>query len=208
MIKALLLILNPARTWDRIQQAHDSLLGVLMLYLVPLLVITLGAEGYGLVQWGRWQGQFARLRFFTPGEAVIIQTAQFIVSLITVFVGAFLVKSMGETFHGRHSFRQSFIVAAYGLGPYFLLHLLDVAPVANPWMSWAIGICLSAGVLYQGLPKIMEPDPPHAFGLYLMSCILLIFMTGLIRFVTAWFFQGEFVYVQRAVSALGARLPL
>ena len=206
MIKALLLILNPAKTWDRIHLARRGLGLVLVVYLIPLLVITLAAEGYGLVQWGRWQGQFAHLKLFTAGEAVVIQVAQFIIWLVAVFVGAFLVKSMGETFHGRHSLRQSFTVTAYGLGPLFLLHLLDVAPVVSPWLSWGIGVCLCAGVLYQGLPKIMEPDPPHAFGLYLVSCILLVFISGLIRFVTAWYFKGEFLSLQRFVADLGARL--
>jgi len=81
-------------------------------------------------------------------------------------------------------------VVAYGLSPLFLLRLTEVHPAVNPWLAWAIGITLTIRVLYSGIPKIMEPDPPHAFGLFLMSSIFLLFITGLIRFITDWYLQA------------------
>jgi len=63
-------------------------------------------------------------------------------------------------------------------------------------------------VLYQGVPRMMEPDPPHAFGLYLMSSLLLLFITGLARFVTAWYLQGKFLTVDAFVTSLAERLHL
>ncbi len=77
----------------------------------------------------------------------------------------------------------------------------------SPWVTWTIGIVLSIGVLYQGIPRMMEPDPPHAFGLYLMSAVLLCLITGLERFVTAWYLQGKFVKLDSVISNLAARLP-
>ena len=207
MIKALLLIINPTTTWDRISQARNSLGFVLFAYLLPMLVLVSAAEGYGLVALGKWQGQVAQLRRFSVNEAVLIQSAQLVMWLLVVFAGALLVKSLGETFHGRHTLRQSFTVVAYGLGPMFLLRLLDVAPVVSPWLTWGIGICLTAGVLYEGVPKVMDPDPPHAFGLYLVSCVLLIMITGLVRFITAWYFQGRFIPLHKAISGLAEQLP-
>ena len=74
-------------------------------------------------------------------------------------------------------------------------------------MSWAIGIILSIAVLYHGVPRMMEPDPSHAFGLYFMSALLLVLVTGLVRFVTAAYLQGKFPKLQAIVSDLAARLP-
>ena len=37
---------------------------------------------------------------------------------------------------------------------------------------------LSIKILYHGVPRIMLPDPPDAFGLYLMSALLLTMVTG------------------------------
>ena len=80
-------------------------------------------------------------------------------------------------------------------------------PGISPWVAWAIGICLSVAVLYQGVPRIMEPDPPHAFGLFLMSALLLVLITGLVRFATAAYLQGKFPALQSLISDLAARLP-
>ena len=137
----------------------------------------------------------------------MVATAQLLVSLCVVFAGASLLKALGETFHGRHTYHQAFTAVAYGLSPFFLLRLLDVVPGINPWVSWAIGILLSAAVLYHGVPRMMAPDPAHAFGLFLMSMLLLALVTGLVRFVTAAFMQGKFPRLQVIVSDLAARLP-
>jgi len=85
--------------------------------------------------------------------------------------------------------------------------LLDAFSGVPPWVSWSIGIILSIGVLYQGVPRMLEPDPPHAFGLYLMSGLLLLLITGMARFVTAWYLEGKFTGLEVLISNLAARLP-
>jgi hypothetical protein len=207
MIKALLLIFEPTATWEGIFRAQRSLGFILAIYLLPLLLITSAAEGYGLVHWGKWQGVVGRLKPFPLGEAVVVEAAQILVSLGVVFCGASLVKSIGETFHGRHTYAQAFTAVAYSMGPFFLLRLLDTFPGISPWVAWAIGICLTVAALYQGVPRMMAPDPPHAFGLYLMSALLLVLISGLVRFTSAKYLQGEFPALQSLISNLAARLP-
>ena len=207
MINALLLIFEPSAAWERIFRARRSLAMILALYLLPLLVLVGFAEGYGLVQWGKWQGEIARLKKYSVNETVIFEVAQLVLALIIVFISSQLLKSIGETFHGRHSFTQAFTTIAYGLGPLFLFRFLDAFPSVSPWVSWPIGIVLSVGVMYQGVPRIMEPDPPHAFGLYLMTTLLLVLITGLARFLTAWYLAGKFVKLESTVNGLAARLP-
>lgn len=207
MIKALLLIINPAGTWEGIFRARRSLVFVLVVYLFPLLLLASAAEGYGLVHWGKWQGEISRIKQFPIREAEVIETAQFLLALVVIFVGANMIKSIGETFHGRHTYSQTFTAVAYGLSPLFLLRLLDAFPGISPWLSWAIGIILSIAVLYHGVPRMMEPDPPHAFGLFFMSALLLALVTGLVCLVTASYMQGKFAKLQVIISDLAARLP-
>ena len=208
MIKALLLIFEPIATWEGILRARRSMGFILAIYLLPLLLITSAAEGYGLVHWGKWQGEVGRLKTFSPGEAVLVEAAQFLLSLGVVFVGAHLLKSIGETFHGRHTYAQAFTAVAYSMGPLFLLRLLDVFAEHLPLGE--LGPLESASplaVLYQGVPRMMDPDPSHAFGLYLMSALLLVLVSGLVRFATAAYLQGKFPALQSLISNLAARLP-
>jgi hypothetical protein len=127
--------------------------------------------------------------------------------LFVIFMGANLLKSIGETFHGRHTFTQAFATVAYSLGPLFLLRLLDAFQGVSFWVSWSIGIILTVAVMYHGVPRMMEPDPSHAFGLYLMSALLLVLVTGLVRFVTGSYLQGKFPVLQQFVTETAARLP-
>lgn len=207
MIKALLLIFEPISTWEGIFRARRSMAFVVVAFLLPLLLLTTAGEAYGLVHWGKWQGEFGHLKKFSAAEAVVVGGAQILLSLVIIFVGANLIKSVGETFHGRHTYPQAFTTVAYGLSPLFVLRLLDAFSGISPWVSWAIGIILSIAVLYYGVPRMMEPDPAHAFGLFFMSALLLVLVTGMVRFVTAAYLQGRFSKLQAVVSELAARLP-
>jgi hypothetical protein len=202
MIKALLLVFDSGRTWDGIARAHRSTGFILFAYLMPLLLLTSAVEGWGLVHWGEHQGNVNYIRRFTLQEAVFFELAQLALTVVITFVGAWIIKSLGETFHGKHTINQCFTVVAYGLGPLFTLRLLDALPI-SPWIAWAFGIMLCTAVLYQGVPRIMRPDPPHAFGLYLMSALMLTIATGLARFVLTWYLQGRFKTAATALHNLG-----
>jgi hypothetical protein len=206
MIKALLLIFEPIDAWERVVRAQRSLVFMLTTFLLPLLGLTSLAEGCGLVLWPRHLGDSDRVREFTVAEAAVFEVAQLILSLVVVFLGAKLIKYIGETFHGRHNYTKAFTVVAYGLSPLFMVRLFDAFPKISPWVTWTLGILLSLAVLYQGVPRVMEPDPPHAFGLFLVSALLLVIITGLARFLTAWYLQGEFKSVEKLISDLIARM--
>ena len=207
MIKALFLIFEPMQAWDRVAKARRGLGFILGLYLLPTMLLVALAEGFGLVKWGKVQFNTELVRRFTVGEAAIYEAAQTLLMLAVVFAGAHSIKMLADTFRGRNSYTQAFKVAAYGLSPVFLLRLLDAFQSSNPWLTWIIGIMLTFKVLYHGVPMVMLPDPPHAFGLYFMSSLLLLLVTGLERFVTAWYLSGHFVPLENFVSQLAAKLP-
>jgi hypothetical protein len=207
MIKALLLIVEPNATWEGIVRARRSLGFILVLYLLPLLLVTSAAEGFGLVHWGKWQPDLGRLRTFSLEETLLVEAAQILFAFGVVFICAYLLKSLGETFHSRNNYTQALTAITYSLGPVFLFRLLDAFARVSPWVGWAIGICLTVGVLYQGVPRLMAPDPSHAFGLYFMTALLVLLVSGLVRFATAAYLQGKFPALQSLILSLSARLP-
>lgn len=207
MIKALLLIFLPVPTWDQIAAAQRKWGSILLLYFLPFLSLTSFVEGYGLVHWARQRGRIPHRVTFSAGEAFVYEVMATVLFVIIVSVLAKLIKVLGETFHGRHTFKQTFTVAAYGMGPILLLRFFNAIPGVSPWVTWIIGITLAAGTLYYGLPVIMRPDPPHALGLYMMSCLLLLFVTGLGVFVTVWYLQGRFTVLESFISRVAEQLP-
>jgi len=191
MIKTFLLIFNPADAWDGIIQARRSLLFILALYLLPLLILTSLGEAYGLIHWGKMQGAASLPRTFSVNQALQFEVVYIILALLIVFVGAQVVKSMGDTFHSRNTYAQTFTLISYGLGPVFLLRFFDAFTPVSPWATWGVGILLTSAILYHGVPKVMEPDPPHAFGLYVVTSFVLFLATGLARLITAMYLQGR-----------------
>ena len=202
MIKALLLIFDTVATWERIAQAQRRVGFIFVFFLLPLLGFTSAVEGFGLWRWGKPRGEVSWMKRFSVSEAAVFEVAQVVLWLLIIFVSAKVLKSVCETFHGQCSYTPAFATVAYGLSPLFLVHLLDVFPAVSPWVTWGLGISLSIAVLYQGVPRMMEPDPPHAFGLYLMSALTVLLATGLLRFVTAWYLQGEFGKLETLLSGV------
>src|SRR5262245_42838875 len=122
MIKALLLIAFPIPTWERIATAKRSWFTILLTYFLPFVILTCVVEGDGLVKWGKPRGKIPHDIQFTMSHAIKYEVAKAVIFVGVVFILAVLIKSLGETFHGRHSFNQAFTVAAYGLGPLLLFH--------------------------------------------------------------------------------------
>jgi hypothetical protein len=208
MIKALFLIFEPDVQWERVAQNQRGLKFMLTSYLMPMLLIVAAVEGFGLVEWGKWQSNIGQIKHFYLGEALIFEMAQLLLTFVVVAVCAHLVKSVGDTFHVRNTYQQAFTTVIYGLSPLFLIRLFDALPIVNPWLSWAVGIMLSVKTLYSGIPRIMEPDPPNAFGLFVMSSVLLAMVTGLERFITAWYLSGHCQPISDFISHIAAKLPL
>ena len=207
MIKALFLIFEPEAAWNRVALSRRGLGYIVGLYLLPMMLIVGVAEFFGLVKWGRWQSSLGQIHYFKVKEALIYETAELLLMAVIILAGAHFIKSLGDTFHVRHTYAKTLTVVIYGLSPVFLLRLLDVFPTVNLWLPWAIGIMLTIKVLYHGVPRIMLPDPPDAFGLYLMSALLLAMVTALERFISAGCLGGNFKPVENFISDLAARLP-
>lgn len=207
MIKALFLIFEPEAAWNRVALSRRGIGFTVALYLLPMMLIVGVVEVFGLVKWGRWQPAMGAIKTFPMREALIYETAELLLMGVIILAGAHFIKALGDTFHVRHTYEKTLTVVIYGLSPVFLLRLLDVFPNINLWMPWAIGIMLTIKVLYTGVPRIMLPDPPDAFGLYLMSALLLAMITALERFITAGCLGGNFKPVANFISDLAARLP-
>ncbi len=204
MIKALFLIFERGPAWDRIAEARRGFATVFFFNLVPMLLIVAVAEGFSLTHWGKWRPFYKDYNIFSLKQAVTYEVAQSVFNVLAVLAAARLVEVMGKTFHGRNTFTQGFTAVVFGLSPMFLMRLLDVAPTMSPYVSWMLGIGISVWILYQGLPRIMAPDPTHAFGLYISTSMVLFLITGMVRVLTALYLTGN-VAVQH--SYIGRKLP-
>lgn len=205
MIKALLLIFRPVQTWGGIDSAKRSVAFILCLHLLPLLLITSVAEGYGLMNWGKQhKGETSQVRTYELKQVIAIEVVQGVALLGMVFLGAFAAKSFAETFHNRSKFREAFTAVAYGASPLLLMRLGDLFPSLSVWVPWAVGIVLMVSVLYLGLPCLLRPDPPHAFGLYVMTSLTLVVVNAIMRLFIYFFHKGNFPKLEQMLNGLAS----
>jgi len=202
MIKALLLIFRPVQTWGGIDAANRSIAYVFCLHLLPLILLTSVAEGYGLMRWGHSHGHYVKK--YELQQAIALESAQTLVYVGLAFLGAYATKTYAATFHRRSTFRQSFTAVAYGLAPMLLLRLGDLIVGLNAWVPWAAGMVLTVAVLYLGLPCLLKPDPPHAFGLYVMTSLTLVVMFGIWRLMNFQFNLGAFPKLDHLLESLAS----
>lgn len=205
MIKALLLVFRPAQTWGAIEAAKRSVAYILCVYLLPMILITSVAEGYGLMHWGKLhKGEVTEVRTFNLTKVLVMEVAQSVGLIGMVFLGAFAAKSFAETFHRRSKFSEAFTAVAYAAGPLLMMRFGDLFPTLNVWVPWAVGIILMVSVLYLGLPCMLRPDPPHAFGLYVMTSITIVMVNAVMRLFVYFFHQGGFPKIEHWLNGMGS----
>lgn len=208
MIKALLLLVRPVQTWDGIDRSARSIAFILLVHLLPLIILTSAAEGYGLMHWGKkHKGDMTFVKHYELKEVVVIETAQSLLLLGMVFLGAYAAKAFAGTFHRRHTFRHAFTAVAFGCTPLITMRLGDLSATLNPWIPWAVGMVLTIAVLYHGLPCILKPDPPHAFGLFFMTSLTLSVINAMLRLVSSFYFMGRFPEMEKFVMDLAGVAP-
>jgi len=186
MITALLLIFDSSATWEKIgTRQNHSIWRVFVSYLLPLMLLSIAGESFGLLKFGMWEGDILP-RLVKPSQELVIryEAVKTLLDLLTIFGGAWVLKKVGEGFQRKHPYRDCFATLGYSLGPFFLVRLLDGVPAINTWVCYSVGILLVLSALYTGIPRVMKPDPSNALGVYLIASFSLIVITALAQFLS------------------------
>ena len=191
MLKVFFLIFDPGPTWEKVAQKKRGLAYILPTCIVPLILLITVAEGWSIHKFGKWRPKFDRFMQFDLHEIAAFELTQAVALLAMVFLAALLLYIAGNTFHGQRTYRQVFAVVAYGFSPLLLVRLLDAAPLMNQWTTWVFGVGLMIWILYQGVPRVIQPDPTHTFGIYLTAIIIMVLTSGVARVFATMYLQGE-----------------
>jgi hypothetical protein len=173
MINAILLILSPGPTWKRLASANRSPVWVILLYLLPILVITCGVEAWSLTTYGTQEVSIQKMQKVSLDLAMRYATTHVVLGMASVFLCAYMVHAIVGGIHTRHNFSQCLNISAYALGSAYLLRIADAWDFLNTWVVLAAAVFIIFSVLYAGVPQIIKPDPAKAFGLYLTVAVML-----------------------------------
>jgi hypothetical protein len=202
MIRALNLLIAPAKTWERMALKPPGAATVLAISLLPLIAITFAVEAYGLLKLGDTTGDMGRINL--PLERVIRYEGFYAVaSIVVILAGTFLLKSVAESFGVPCTFGGCFVLMGCGFTPIFLLRMPDGIPQVSTWICWAVGAVLSVRILYHGVALWLKPEQTKGFGLFLVSVVYTFVLSGLVHFAAVQVLRGRLlknVYPDKAVA--------
>jgi hypothetical protein len=207
ILKDVFLMIRPAQTWDRVVVQKRGAWFVFAVYLLPMLLLLGFVEGHGLMLLGRQQVARGGFNRFTLSKVFVYETANLLLALVLMVVAAIFIKFLANTCFKRNHLAQSLTVLFFAMGPMYLVELFNGFLNMYVWLTWLAGIYLVVGTLYHGLPRIMQPDPPAAMGLYFGSASLVFLLMFIGRLVTYYYLEGRFKVLERHLSDIAARLP-
>jgi hypothetical protein len=204
--KDLFCIIRPTSTWNRLAAGRRSAGVVFFFYLLPMILLVALVEGHGLILRGRAEVAEGMFNRFTFPKVFIYESASCLLGLLLILAAAMFIKSLANAHHLRNHLGQSLTVMFYAIGPMYLVQLFNGFPHMYLWVTWLAGALLTIGALYNCLPRIMEPDPPSAMGLFIGSASVVFLLTLGGRLLTGFYLHGNFKSLERFLSNLVARI--
>jgi hypothetical protein len=205
MLRALSLLFSPSKTWERMALKPPHAVTIILVSLLPLIVITFGIEGYGLLTLGESVGGIGRQLQLSMERVIRYEAFYAVASIVVIFEGTFLMKSVAESFGVITSFGGCFVLMACGFTPLFLMRIPDGVPQINTWICWAVGAVLAVRILYHGVALWLKPEQTKGFGLFLVSIVYTFVLSGLVHFAAVQVLHGRLlknVYPDKNVALL------
>lgn len=109
--------------------------------------------------------------------AIISAVVRWVLTLIGVYIGAFIVDALAPTFNGTKNMVQALKVVAFSATAVWVFGIFSLLPMLSLLML--IGLLYSLYLLYLALPVLMKSPADKAAG-YTVVVIIACFIVGLI----------------------------
>jgi hypothetical protein len=158
-VKAILF--EPSGEWQVIDQESHTVKDLYLTYLLPLAGIAALATLIGTMVWGYNAGPVTVRYGF--GDALSVAVMGLVMSMVVVYVLAWIIAALAPTFKGEKNFLKAFTVAAFSMTASLVGSFFAILP-ALAWLIGLIGGLYSLYLLYKGLPVLMKTPADKALG--------------------------------------------
>jgi hypothetical protein len=174
------LLLSPGTEWDVIDKEESAPRQLLLGYVVPLAAIPTIAIVIGLSVLGvQVGGQWHRAPILGVGLSALLF---FAMSIVGVFLFAFVIDWLAPKFGAARNYRQAFKVSAYSITAAMVAGVLAVAPALQ--ILALLGATYSLYLLFVGAPKVMHAAPQSAINYSIVATIAAVIMALIVGLAT------------------------
>ena len=166
------ILTNPAREWAVIDAEPLDLGKLLVGYVLPLAAIGPIASMIGWSLFG-----FGGILRISMGSLITMAITSFIMTVIGVFVLAWVINALAPTFNAQQSMPQAIKVAAYSSTAAWVAGIFNIIPALS--LLAVIGGLYSLDLCWIGLP-ILRKAPPEMAATYVIVVIIAIIVLYMI----------------------------
>jgi hypothetical protein len=186
--KDILLVARPVQTWESIATDARGWIHAFGWFFLTGTGLLAFLDGLGL--YGREQRHIAEGMTLDCPSVVQLVGFEILQAALTtglILILAICMTANANACHRQIRVRQTLRLLFHAAGPLVLVQFLNAIPSLNVWISWLMGLVLSLGALYHGLPRILKPDVPSAMGLFFSSAVMFTSLMLMGRLLTYWY---------------------
>ena len=169
------ILTNPRQEWAAIDDEPLNVATLLTGYVLPLAAIgpLASAIGWSLLGGG---GIFR----MSMGYIVSYAITMFVMSIIGVFVCAWVINMLAPTFNATQSMPQAIKVSAYSMTATWVAGVFNIIPALS--ILGIAGAIYSLYLLYMGLPILMKASADKAMP----YTVVVVVATAVVYIVAGW----------------------
>lgn len=181
------ILFQPGPEWDAIAGEFTTVGAIYKSHVLRIALVPALCQTVGNLVWGMPVPFYGRITVPLT-TALQAGAAQYVLSLISVFVLALIINALAETFGGTNNQVQAFKVAAYGATAGWLAGVFALVP-GGGWLQ-LLGL-YSLYLMYAGLSPVMKAprDRTVGYGVLAGVAALVLYLVAA-AVVTAFLPQG------------------
>ena len=162
------MLVSPKAEWPVVASENSSHVKVFTGYVVPLALIPAIAAfiGYGLID------SILGIHIGGIGWGIRQAIVQYITMLGGVYVTAFIIDALANSFGAKKDFNHAFSLVAYSYTPMFVAGILYILPALS-WLAMLAGL-YSLYLLYIGLQPMMKVSTEKQTSYFIVSLLVMI----------------------------------
>jgi hypothetical protein len=181
--KAKLVILSPKECWQKISNENTPPKELVQSIVTPLLVLSVVLSVVGLQVFGIYMGPLGTWR--PPLFPHLFSQIGFaIISVVMLYVSAFIVQKLAGLFHGTATPERAFSLVTHAVLPMMVGNLLAFYPILG--ILGLVFTVISVIALYHGIPAMTTVAPNKTLG-FIAAYICIMILASLVIYGLAAF---------------------
>jgi hypothetical protein len=174
------ILVAPKTAWGVIEEENMPHVKLFVGYVLLLALIPAVAAfvGYGLVGYSVFD-----VRVHSIAWGIRQAVSQFIVMSAGVYLAAFVINALAESFSAKKNINNAFALVAYAYTPMFIGGIFYVLPSLS-WLSSVAGL-YGLYLLYTGLQPMMKNPAEKTVGYFIVSLVVTVLIAVVLSIVLA-----------------------